>query len=126
MGTFSSNMRTMATELTKKLGNSCTLTAFTTEPKVYDPLTGEYTAPTVPPSTYQIYSAPSRDMSAIFGRTGENTNLSGFNDASYTIPWFGFPVTEEWLYNGQNILSVAPLESQDDVIAYNITVGIKE
>ncbi len=121
MGAFSQEMRQVVIDLTKELGNPCVLTKVTKG--TYDPLTG-----TTPPSatiTINTFSGPNSMMSEMFGRDGPNTNLDGFNSESVIIPFFA-GVDKSWLYDGQNILSVAPLKTQGDIVAYNITIGRKE
>ena len=120
MGAFSSNMRNVAIALCTKLGNQCTLTK-----KVrgaYDPTTGLTTSND---TVINTYSAPASEMSVAFGRDGQNTNLAGFDSNRIVVPWIGQEIDETWLYNDQNILSVAPIRSQDDIIIYTISVGEK-
>ncbi len=64
-------------------------------------------------------------MSEIFGRDGGNTNLDGFNSESVIIPFFA-GVDKGWLYDGQNILTIAPLKTQGEIVAYNLSIGRKE
>ena len=120
MGAFSDRMRVTAKALCEKYGNKCTLEKITYGE--YDPSTGE-TSKTV--QTLILYSAPVASVSEVFSRIGENTNLSGFSNDSYIVPWPGQKLDTTWTYDGQNILTIAPVEAQDDVIIYNITVGEK-
>ena len=121
MGAFSVEMAKVVVDLTKELGNPCVLTQVTAG--VYSPLTGN----TTPASTQTIntFSGPNSMMSEVFGRDGQNTNLSGLNSESVIIPYF-VGLDETWLFDGQNILSVAPLKTQGDIVAYNIEIGRKE
>jgi hypothetical protein len=121
MGLFSQEMRQLVVDLTKELGNPCTLTKVVTG--VYDPLTGE----TPPASTQMIptFSAPSSDMSIAFSRDGENTNLGGFSNNNVMIPYFD-NVDTGWLFDGQNILTLEPIKTQGEIVAYEISVGVKE
>ena len=121
-GAFSQAMRVTATNLIKELGNMCVLTEPVTAPKVYDPHTGQYASQALPPVKYPIHSAQSRKASVLFSQDGTNTNLTGFEDSSYIVAWFGKKVTTEWLYDGQNIQMVTPITSQDDIIAFNESI----
>jgi hypothetical protein len=121
MGAFSQEMKQLVIDLTRELGNPCTLTKVTKG--VYDPLTGE-----TPPSATQTittFSAPAQDMTQAFGSDGENTNLDGFDSEAVMIPFFP-GIDKGWLYDGQNITSLAPLKTQGEIVAYNISVGVKE
>lgn len=121
MGAFSQQMKQVVIDLTKELGNPCILTKV--GKGVYDPVTG--TTPPAATQTVNTFSGPNSMMSEMFGRDGENTNLMGFNSESVIIPFFaGFD--ETWLFDGQNITSVAPLKTQGDIVAYNIEIGRKE
>ncbi len=120
MGSFSSGLRTVATDLIKDLGNACTLTKV--EQGAYDPLTGKTAAIE---TVIDTFSAQEKETSVLFGRDGQSTNLTGFDDNKVTIAWFGQEIDSTWLYNGQNILTVQPVESQNEVIIYTITVGEK-
>ena len=120
MGAFSDSMRAVATELTTTLGNPCILTKVTK---------GEYVvsigkSPTET-TDYSTFSAPVKKVSQDFGQMGINTNLSGFDDNKVIVPWFGQTIDKTWLYNGNNIVSVAPIETQGDVVIYTIEVGEK-
>jgi len=121
MGQFSQTMRGVAKDLCRKLGNKCTLSKET--PSKYDPTTGE----TASTGTISVptYSAPKKKFSLDFGMTGENTNLSGFDDETVIVPWFGHVIDKTWLYNGQNILSVSSITSQDEIIIFEVRVGEK-
>ena len=121
MGAFSTSMRKVATGLCKKLGNSCVLTKAT--PGQYNPVTGKTDEVS---QDFPIYSAQNSKASLMFGMSGDNTNLSGFDDEGVIIPWFGHKIDTTWLYNGSNILSVSEIMSQDDVIIYTIQVGEKK
>ncbi len=122
MGAFSQQMKQVVIDLTRELGNPCVLTKVG-KAGVYNPLTGE--TPAVAPQTVNTFSGPNSLMSEMFGRDGENTNLMGFNSESVIIPFFvGFD--ETWLYDGQNVTSVAPLKTQGEIVAYNVTIGRKE
>ncbi len=120
MGSFSNSMRQVAVGLMTELGNSCVLTQVT--PGDYDPTTGK-TAETV--VEYNTYCAPVKQMGVVFGDNGINTNLSGFDQNSVSIPWLGVVVDATWLFNGQNITKVEPVSAQDDIIIYNLSVGEK-
>jgi len=121
MGAFSQEMAQVVIDLTKELGNPCTLTKVVKG--TYNPTTGE-----TPPSSVQTintFSAPASYLSQMFSRDGENTNLDGFDDAAVIIPFFA-GIDKGWLYDNQNILTLGPLKTQGQIVAYNITVGIKE
>ena len=62
-------------------------------------------------------------MSEAFGSLGINTNLVGFSDNKVILPWIGQEIDETWTYNGNNIITVSPTETQGDVVIYTITVG---
>lgn len=117
MGTFSDGMRTVATNLTAKLGNPCTMTKVTV---------GEYiTSIGESPKEldyFATFSAPVKKITMDFGQMGTNTNLSGFDDNKVIIPWFGEEVDTTWLYNGHNITTVAPTDTQGDVVIYTLTI----
>jgi len=116
MGAFSNDMRGVARDLIKELGNKCTLEKVTRG--AYDPTTGE-TAETK--TVIQTFSAPISLFNRMFTMTGENTNLAGFDDTSVIVAWFGQEVDETWTYDGAAISRVAPTVSQDDVIIYTIS-----
>lgn len=121
MGAFSNEMKQTVIELLTELGNPCTLTNVTKG--VYDPLTG-----VTPPSatqTINTFSGPNSFISEMFGRDGENTNLDGFNSESVLIPYHA-GIDLGWLYDGQNILSLSPLKTQGEIVAYNVSIGRKE
>jgi len=121
MGVFSNDMKKLVVDLTKQLGNPCVLTKVVKG--VYDPLTG--VTPPASTQTISTYSAPASMMSETFGRDGENTNLDGFNSESVLIPYFA-GLDKGWLFDGQNIMSIAPIKTQGDIVAYNISIGRKE
>ncbi len=118
MGTFSDSMRQVATDLVTKLGNPCTLTQI--RKGAYIPDLGETPVIKKP---YTTYSAPVKKVSQDFGQMGINTNLVGFDDNKVIVPWIGQEIDATWLYNGYNILSVAPVETQGDIVIYTITIG---
>ena len=120
MGAFSTTMRGVATDLMTSLGNPCTLTKVTKG--VYSPITGQTEDTQVVIGTF---SAPVKKVSQIFGQTGINTNLTGFDDNKVIIPWIGQEIDSTWLYNDNNILSVEETESQGEIIIYTIAVGEK-
>ena len=117
MGAFSQEMRGVATDLIKELGNSCTLEKITYG--AYDPSTGETPETKV---TIPTFSAQASLFNRVFPMTGENTNLAGFDDESVIVAWFGQPIDETWTYDGAAISRVAPIKSQNDVIIYTISV----
>ncbi len=121
MGVFSNQIKQLVIDLTKELGNPCTLTNVTKG--TYDPVTG--TTPPAATQTINTFSGPNSLLSEVFNRNGENTNLDGFNSESVIIPFFA-GVNKGWLYDGQNILTIAPLKTQGEIVAYNITIGRKE
>ena len=121
MGVFSSQMRKVANDLCKEFGNACVLSKVTTG--VYDPSTGKSSTTQ---TDYNTYSAQNKRLSQQFGFDGINTNLSGFNNEEILVPWFGQEIDTTWLYNGQNIVSVSDLKAQNDIIVYNISVGVKD
>ena len=118
---FASEMAQLVVDLTKELGNPCILTKVVAG--VYDPLTGE----TPPASTQMIptFSAPASDISALFSRDGENTNLGGFSNKNVMIPYFA-DIDTGWQFDGQNILTLEPIKTQGEAVAYEISVGVKE
>lgn len=120
MGTFSTSMRTVALNLLTQLGNPCTLTKTTLGQ--YNPQTG---ATGRSDEEIKTFSAPEKVVSENFGEVGINTNLVGFSDNKVVIPWIGQEIDETWLYNGNNITSISPTETQGDVVIYTITVGEK-
>ena len=121
MGAFSNEIKNMVVALTKELGNPCVLTKVVKG--TYDPLTG--VTPPASTQTINTFSAPASLMSEVFNSDGENTNLDGFNSEAVLIPYFA-GLDKGWLYDGQNIVSFAPLKTQGDIVAYNLTVGRKE
>lgn len=118
MGTFSEDMRTVAADLIKELGNSCTLERVIKGE--YNPSTGK-TAETV--QSFETYSAPVSINPLLMGLDGINTNLSGFNTNKIIVAWFGYELDATWRYNGHNILSVVPTRTQDDVVIYTLEIG---
>jgi len=118
MGAFSKEMRKVAKDLMKELGNPCVLVKV--EVGAYDPLTGRTVKDT---QTFNTFSAPYKHVSVLFGSDGINTNLSGFNDNKVTVPWVGYPIDTAWTYDGQDITKVEAVESQGDVIIYTITLS---
>lgn len=120
MGVFSTQMRQVAVDLTASLGNPCVLTKVTK---------GQYnTSLGKSPQSledFPTFSAPVKQVSQDFGGAGINTNMSGFDDNKVIVPWIGQEIDKTWLYNGQNIVSVAPTDSQGDIIIYTIEVGEK-
>jgi len=120
MGKFSNDMRKMATDLIKELGNRGTLTEVTRGS--YDSLTGK-TAETT--KDYPTHSAQASRVNLGFGGDGQNTNLAGFNSERVMVAWFGKIVDATWLYDGQNITDVSEIKTQDDIIVFTFTVGEK-
>ena len=120
MGTFSTKMRTVAFNLIAKLGNSCTLEKVTT---------GGYNATTGKSEqsirSIATHSAPAKNISVMFGQDGTNTNLAGFDEGKVTVAYLGVNenIDETWLYNGEAITHVEPIESQDEVVVFNLTVA---
>ena len=117
MGQFSQEMRGVAKDLIKELGNSCTLEKVTRG--AYDPTTGDTPETKV---TVPTFSAQASAFNRVFSQTGENTNLAGFDDESVVVAWFGQVVDETWTYDGAAISSVRPIMSQNDIIIFTITV----
>ena len=117
MGAFSDNMRGVATTLMTNLGNPCVLTRVTKG----DYVVSAGQAP-LEKEDFDTYSAPVKKVTMDFGQGGINTNLDGFNDNKVIIPWFGQEIDKSWLYNGNNITSVAPTETQGDVVIYTLTI----
>ena len=115
-------MQDVVTDLTKKLGNSCTLT-HKHGAGGYDPTAGETTTATV--DTYPTHSAQYNKFAVVFGTDGANTNLSGMESERVIIPWFGHMVDTTWEYNGHNITDVSQIESDNEVIYFTLTVGEK-
>ena len=120
MGSFSTRMRGTATRLITKLGNSCVLTKVTE---------GAYIASLGKTETSELdiptFSASIKKSSDIFSLTGTNTNLIGFNDNKVIVPWIGQEIDTSWKYNGNNIISVEPIKTQDEIIIYTLTIGEK-
>ena len=121
MSDFSRDMRQTVLELCKELGNVCTLEHVTYGN--YDPATGK-TPETI--TEYKTYSAQSKKLSVDFGLTGANTNLSGMHLERIIVPWVGAEVDTTWKYNGQNITNVSSLESDNEVIYYELAIGDKD
>ena len=117
---FSSDMRKVAKDLCQKLGNKCTLTKVVASG--YDPMTGKTGSTN---TDISLYSAPISKAGILFSMTGDNTNLSGFNDERVIVPWFGQKIDATWLYNGHNITNVSSIESQNDIIVFTISIGEK-
>lgn len=120
MGTFSNAMREVAYTLTSELGNPCVLTKV--EKGEYVPSIGKSPENK---TDFATFSAPVKQVSDSFGQMGINTNLSGFDDNKVIVPWIGEEIDPTWLYNGNNILNVAPVETQGDVVIYTIEIGEK-
>ena len=120
MGAFSTKMRTVAFNLITKLGNSCTLEKVTMGE--YSPTLGKAASAT---KVINTHSAPTKNISTMFGQDGMNTNLAGFDSGKVTVPYLGVNevIDETWLYNGEPIVQVELIESQDEVIVFNITVA---
>lgn len=116
-------MRKVAKDLCKELGNSSVLTKVVQVPTDYDPATGKSTATST--TDYDIYTAQNSKMSGMFPLDGQNTNLEGFKEGGYIIPWFGQMIDTTWLFDGQNITSVSEIKSQNDIIVFTIGVGEK-
>ncbi len=117
---FATDMLSVAVNLCTELGNSCVLTKNVAG--AYDPATGE-TPQTA--TTINTFSAPVKKMSDIFPLNGSNTNLSGFDDNKVIIPYPGEEIDSTWLYNGNNVISVEPIMTQNQIIIYTISVGEK-
>jgi hypothetical protein len=115
---FADEMQAMVLELATELGNTCTLERRVKG--VYNPATSR-TDETV--ATFNTYSVAMKDINIPFGLTGINTNTSGFGKETTLVPWIGENIDETWTYNGDNILTVAPIKSQELVIAYTISTG---
>ena len=120
MGTFSTNMRATALKLITKLGNPCTVEKITK---------GGYNAQLgkdeVAIQVFDVFSAPSKDISITFGQTGTNTNLAGFDEGKVSIPYLSInqDMDETWTYNGEAIKTVEKIETQGEVIIFTITVA---
>lgn len=117
MGAFSNSMRAVAVDLMTQLGNPCVLTKVTKG--TYDVQIGK--SPLIE-TNYPTFSAPVKEISQHFGANGINTNLTGFSKNKVTVPWVGVEIDTTWRYNGQNIITVQPTETQGDVILYTIEV----
>ena len=117
MGAFSNDMREVAVDLIKELGNRCTLEKVTRG--AYNPSTGETPETKV---TIPTFSAQASKFNRVWQGDGQNTNLAGFDDESVIVAWFGQVVDETWTYDGSAISRVAPLMSQDDIIIFTISV----
>ncbi len=120
MGQFSQSMRALAVKLLTEFGNTATL-----EKRVkgaYDPVTGE-TAEVV--TTYNTFSGPPNLMTEVFGNDGRGTNLDAFDSNFVIVPWIGEEIDISWTLNGQNIVTVSPIITQDEIVIYNISVGQK-
>ena len=117
MGAFSQEMRGVAKDLIKELGNKCTLEKVTYG--AYDPVTGETPETKV---TIQTFSAQASNFNRVWQTDGQNTNLAGFDDESVIVAWFGQEIDETWTYDGAAISRVAPIMSQDDIIIFTISV----
>ncbi len=120
MGDFSTKMRTVSFNLITKLGNSCTVSKVTTGG--YNSSIGEIEEAI---EEFNTYSVPTKNISVIFKSEGMNTNLAGFDEGKVTIPYLGVNeiMDETWLYNGQAITSVEPIESQNEIIVFNLVVA---
>ena len=120
MGAFSTKMRTVANNLITKLGNPCT---------VEKVIRGGYNASIGKTEeaiqVFNTFSAPAKDISVSFGQTGTNTNLSGFDTGKVSIPYLAINqvMDETWTYNGEAIDTVELIESQGEIIIFNITVA---
>ena len=120
MGAFSDTLRVTATNLITEYGNPCTISKVTKGE--YVPEVGRASETIEEFSTYSVQYKSSNE---IFGQMGINTNLAGFGNDSFVIPWFGEEIDETWLYNEKNIVSIEPTEAQGDVIIYTIRIGDK-
>jgi len=120
MSAFSNDMRQVAVDLCKALGNSATLTE--AKAGVYDPAIGE--TPTTN-TDYPLHSAPSSHFAGVFPLDGKNTNLQGFYTTGIIVPWFGHVIDTTWLYNGNSITAVNSISSDNEIIVFNIVVGEK-
>jgi len=120
MGVFSTRMRTVAFNLIIKRGNSCTLSKVTVG--TYDPTAGKSGEAI---KVINTHSAPSKSINIVFGSDGPNTGLTGFNESKVTVPYLGVNeiIDETWLYNDKEILRVEPVETEDDIIVFDITVA---
>jgi hypothetical protein len=121
MGAFSDEMRAVATELIKEFGSDCVLTKVSKN-GVYDPITGTTANTSV---DFATYCAPTNKINIDFG-DGRNANLLAFSNTSVTVAWFGEMVDATWLFNGQNIKTVTPVETQNDVVIFNLIIGEKD
>jgi len=121
MGQFSRDMRKTATDLIKQFGSRCVLTKVSKNGE-YDPNTGNTVKTT---KDFPMYGSVNSEVNRHFAPL-QNTNLLAFTDKNVMIAWFGEEVDATWLYNGQNIILVQPIETQDDIVAYTITVGEKD
>ena len=120
MGQFSQEMRQLAKDLCRELGNKSVLTKVTAGD--YDPATGKTTQ--VKKDTI-VYTAQNNRISAFLPMDGQNTNLQGFSESGQLVPWFGEEIDTTWLFDGNNISGVGDIKSQNEVIAYIISVGEK-
>ena len=118
MGEFSKDMRRVALDLMKELGNPCVLSKI--DVGDYNTLTGE-TLDMV--AKYETFSAPTKNVSVMFGNSGQNTGLSGFADDRVTVPWVGCEIDTTWLFNGNDITQVEPVSTEGDIVVYNLTVA---
>jgi len=121
MGQFSRDMRKTATDLIKQFGDSCVLTKVSKNGE-YDPNTGKTIKTT---KDFAIFGSVNSDVNNHFASL-QNSNLLAFTSTSVMIAWFGEEVDSTWLYNGQNIITVTPIRTQNDIVAYTLSIGEKD
>ena len=121
MAAFSTSMRQVATDLIKQFGNNCVLTQVSKN-GVYNPTTGKTGTTSV---DFPTYAAQSSKINLDFG-SENNANLTAFTSTSMTVAWFGHMIDPTWLFNGQNIITVRPIETQNDVVVFELTIGEKD
>ena len=120
MGDFSTRMRTVAFNLVTKLGNPCTVEKVTKG--AYNPDLGK-TEEAI--QSFDTFSAPTKNISVMFDKDGPNTNLAGFDEGKVSIPYLSINqiMDEKWTYNGEAITKVEKIESQGEVIIFNLTIA---
>jgi len=122
MSAFSSDMIQVTADLCAELGNACVLTKVS-DNGVYNPATGETVRS--PNVDFHTHSVMINLFEQSFGRDGQNTNLSGFENETVVIPNFGQEVDSTWLYNGFDITDVSSYKSDNEVLYYTLSIGSK-
>ena len=119
---FADDMRNVATSLINQFGSNCVLTHV--DKGNYDPLTGTASEVRI---DYPMKYAQSSKFNNVFQMDGTSTGLDSFQTESMVVAWFGHELsTSHWEFDGMPINNVSETKTQDKIVIYNLTVGIKK